>query len=147
MIDKLINQNENGSRFAEQFGNSNHICLLLGEFKGMELKTFGWKKAKAKNIQGKNAPKSHPYTITCRSWLKSTHYIFKSLYWPTHPLIHLLLWFSPCNSTRAFFATSQQTEAESLAKKISIGTHYTTTTPTMMHIKLHTVIQIKMIIK
>ena len=43
MIDKLINQNENGTRFAKQVGNNYHICLLLGEYKGMKLKTLGEK--------------------------------------------------------------------------------------------------------
>ena len=46
MIDKLINQNENGTRFAKQVGNNNHIGLLLGEYKGMKLKNFWVKKSK-----------------------------------------------------------------------------------------------------
>ena len=38
---QINNQNENGSKFAKQVGNNNHLGLLLGEYKGKKLKTLG----------------------------------------------------------------------------------------------------------
>ena len=78
MIHKLNNQNENGSKFAKQVGNNNHLGLLLGEYKGKKLKTLGWKKPKAKNTPVKKASKSQPLLV------KGNPLYLKSLYWPTH---------------------------------------------------------------
>ena len=108
MIDKLINQNENGTRFAKQVGNNNHICLLLGEYKGMKLKTFGWKNPKSKKIQVKYAPKSHSYTLTCRSWIKSTHYIQNPyIDPPTHSLAFVVQSVQFNKSLFCYFTTNR----------------------------------------